>query len=144
MSVVGESTADDWAGKAEIAEVLVRYACAIDQRDWDLFRTCFIVHVHAEYDGIGMWRNVEEITEAMIQSHINMGQSMHTLSNIVVSIDGDIATARSYVDAILIAGDGQSGLNPHGFYEDQLQRTPEGWRISHRRFTMVHLSVLGA
>jgi hypothetical protein len=73
---------------------------------------------------------------------------MHRLSNIAIDVhgegegDGGRAVARSSVDAILMAADGQSGFNPIGFYDDELVRTPDGWRITHRTFTMVTFRTL--
>ena len=135
---------DDRVDALDIAEVLVRYATGIDRRDWPLFRTCFTDDVLAEYDGIATWRGVDEITDSMTTSHADMGHTMHQLSNLAIAVDGDTAEARSYVDAVLMAADGQTGLNPRGFYDDRLVRTADGWRIAHRRFTMVHFGTIGA
>ena len=130
--------------RQDVAEVLVRYATAIDRRDWALFRTCFTRDVHADYGDIGVWDDVEGITEYMITTHADMGHTLHRLSNVAVGVDGDTATARSYVDVILMGGDGKSGINAIGFYDDELVRTDDGWRIATRRFTMVHLRRIGA
>ncbi len=137
------TTTDGRADEQDIAEVLVRYATGIDRRDWDLFRTCFTDDVIAEYEGIATWDSADAITDSMASSHAEMGHTMHRLSNLAISIQGDTATARSYVDAVLMAADGQSGLNPCGFYDDELVRTPDGWRIRHRRYTMVHFAAIG-
>lgn len=136
-------TDDDRAARQDIAEVLVRYATGIDRRDWDLFRSCFTDDVLAEYEGIATWNGVEEITDSMVRSHADMGHTMHRISNIAVTVDGNTAEARSYVDAVLMSADGTTGLNPHGFYDDSLVRTDDGWRIAHRRFTMVHFRPMG-
>lgn len=127
----------------DIERVLVRYATGIDRRDWELFRTCFTDDVRADYEGLDPWRSADEITGFMATSHADMGHTMHRLSNMAIEVDGDTATARTYVDAVLMAPDGQTGLNPRGFYDDELVRTPEGWRIAHRRFTSVHFGVIG-
>lgn len=134
---------DERAAKQDIAEVLVRYATGIDRRDWSLFRTCFTDDVIADYDGIATWHGVDEITDSMTTSHAEMGHTMHQLANIAVEIHGDTATARSYVDAVLMSSDGQSGLNARGIYDDGLVRTADGWRIAQRRYTMVHLGTIG-
>lgn len=133
---------DDRADKQDIAEVLMRYATGIDTRDWVLFRTCFTEDVLAEYEGISTWDGVDDITASMESSHAGMGHTMPQLSNIAITVDGGEATARTYVDAVLMATDGQSGLNPRGFYEDRLVRTTAGWRIAHRRFTLVHFGTI--
>lgn len=139
-------TADDEqrrrADRQDVAEVLVRYATGIDRRDWDLFRTCFTADVHADYQDIAVWVGVEEITAFMDAAHAGMGRTLHRITNIDVRLDGDRATARSYVDAVLMAADGGSGFNPVGFYDDELVRTADGWRIARRRFTMVRATAL--
>ena len=126
--------------KQDIAEVLVRYATGIDRRDWDLFRSCFTADCLAEYGDIGTWESADAITDFMVTAHAGMGHTMHRISNIAIDVDQATATravARSYVDGILMAPDGQTGFNPIGFYDDQLVRTDDGWRIAHRTFTMV-------
>ncbi len=130
--------------KQDIAEVLVRYATGIDRRDWDLFRSCFTADCHADYPGIGTWESADAITDFMISAHADLGHTMHRISNMAVDVgeDGQSAVARCYVDATLMAPDGQSGLNPHGFYDDELVRAADGWRIARRTFTMVNFRTL--
>ena len=130
--------------KEDIAEVLVRYATGIDRRDWDLFRSCFAADCLAEYEGIGTWESADDITSFMVTAHAGMGQTMHRISNIAVDVhsDGDRAVARSYVDGVLMAPDGESGFNPIGFYDDELVHATDGWRIAHRTFTMVTFRTL--
>ncbi len=135
---------DHRADEHDITKVLVAYATGIDRRDWELFRTCFTDDVVAEYEGLDPWHGIDAITDSMTTSHAEMGHTMHRLTNMAIVVDGDTATARTYVDAMLMAPDGQSGLNPRGFYDDELRRTPQGWRIAHRNFTYVHFGVIGA
>ena len=42
---------------AQISAVLVRYATAIDSRDWELFRSCFTEDCRFDYGVIGIWSN---------------------------------------------------------------------------------------
>jgi 3-phenylpropionate/cinnamic acid dioxygenase small subunit len=134
----------DATSKQDIAEVLVRYATGIDRRDWDLFRSCFAADCLAEYEGFGTWESADAITDFMVTAHAALGHTMHRISNIVIDVhaDGDRAVARSSVDGILMAPDGQSGFNPIGFYDDELVHRPDGWRIAHRTFTMVTFRTL--
>ncbi len=132
------------AARQDIADVLVRYATGIDRRDWDLFRSCFVTDCHADYPGIGTWESADAITDFMINAHAHLGHTMHRISNIAVEVgdDGRSAAARCYVDGALMAPDGESGFNPLGFYDDELVRTGDGWRIARRTFTMVHFRTL--
>ena len=119
-----------------ITDVLVRYATGIDTKDWALFRTCFTEHVHADYgDGVGSWTDVDGITEYMTVMHADMLDTKHMLSNFVIEVDGDTASASTYVHAVLVVtNDPLTWYEPVGRYEDQLVRTPDGWRISGRTF----------
>jgi 3-phenylpropionate/cinnamic acid dioxygenase small subunit len=124
--------ADD---RLEIADVLVRYASGIDQRDWDLFRTCFTVDCHADYGDIGVWNGIDELTAWMDAAHQGAGHTLHRITNQAVVPTEDGAAARCYVDAIVMAADNLAGVRAVGFYDDELTRTDQGWRIRRRRFT---------
>jgi 3-phenylpropionate/cinnamic acid dioxygenase small subunit len=117
-----------------ITDVLVRYATGIDTKDWSLFRTCFTDDVQADYgEGVGSWSSVDAITDYMTAMHADMVDTKHRLTNFVIEVDGDSATASTYVHAVLVVtNDPLTWYEPVGRYEDRLVRTSEGWRISHR------------
>ena len=103
-------------------------------RDWDLFRTCFTADCHADYGDIGVWRGIDELTawmgrptrrRAHAAPHHQPGRRRH---------EGG-ATARCYVDAIVMGADNQAGVRAVGFYDDELIHTDQGWQIHRRRFT---------
>jgi len=79
----------------------------------------------------------------MEQVHAMAGHTMHRLSNQAVTVDGDKASARTYVDALIMAGDNKTGVNALGFYDDDIVRTADGWRIVRRRFTQVRVVTVG-
>jgi 3-phenylpropionate/cinnamic acid dioxygenase small subunit len=124
-----------------VAAVLVRYATGIDRRDWELFRSCFTDDCHADYGAIGVWLGADEITTWMEQSHAPCGHTLHRITNIAVDPLGEGVGARSYVDAIVMAPDNRTGTRAVGYYDDELERTDEGWKIARRRFTMVYLQL---
>ncbi|WP_102142340.1 nuclear transport factor 2 family protein [Mycobacterium hubeiense] len=120
--------------KAQITEVLIRYATGIDFKDWALFRTCWADDVDIDYGDLGRHTNPDEFTTLMKQIHGGMGQTYHHISNMAVDVDGDHATARSYVHAVLqaVPADSSSWIDALGHYDDELVRTPDGWRIAKR------------
>jgi 3-phenylpropionate/cinnamic acid dioxygenase small subunit len=130
--------------RQDIADVLLRYATGIDRRDWSLFRTAFADDCELDYGDIGSWSGVDAVTEFMDVSHSMAGHTMHRLTNQVISVSGDAAEARTYVDALILAPDNASGVNAVGFYDDELVRTAAGWRIARRRFTPVRVSAVGS
>jgi 3-phenylpropionate/cinnamic acid dioxygenase small subunit len=125
--------------RADIADVLIRYATGIDRRDWPLFRTAFTPDCELDYGQIGTWSGVDAVAEFMEVSHAGAGHTMHRLSNMAIAVTGDTATARTYIDGLILAADNASGVNAVGFYDDELVRTAEGWRIATRRFTPVRV-----
>ncbi len=129
--------------RQDICELLVRYATGIDRRDWPLFRTVFTDDCELDYGEIGSWRGVDAVTDFMEKVDAMAGHTLHRLSNRAVAVDGDKAVARTYVDALIMAGDNQSGVNGIGFYDDEIVRTSAGWRIARRRFTAVRVSTVG-
>jgi 3-phenylpropionate/cinnamic acid dioxygenase small subunit len=124
-----------------ITDVLVRYATGIDTRDWALFRTCFTDDVHADYGAdVGEWHDVDAITTYMEVMHQDMRDTKHMLSNFAIDVDGDIATASTYVHAVLVVTDEPPlWYEPVGRYVDRLVHTDDGWRISERTFHLTRM-----
>lgn len=133
----------DREDRQDITEVLLRYATGIDRRDWALFRTVFTDDCELDYGEIGVWKGVDAVTEFMQQAHALAGHTMHRLTNQVITVDGDEAQARTYVDALIMVGDNKSGVNGIGYYDDDMVRTDDGWRIARRRFTAVRVAMVG-
>jgi 3-phenylpropionate/cinnamic acid dioxygenase small subunit len=127
----------DAAARLDIADVLVRYATGIDRRDWDLFRQCFTIDCVADYGDIGVWHGADEITAWMDAAHQGAGYTLHRISNQAVVASEGGATARCYVDAIVMGADNLAGVRAVGFYDDELIHTDRGWQIHRRRFTSV-------
>lgn len=129
--------------RQDISDVLLRYATGIDRRDWPLFRTAFTEDCELDYGEIGTWRGIDAATEFMETSHAAAGHTMHRLTNQVIAVDGDSAKARTYVDGLIMFGEGNSGVNAVGFYDDDVVRTAVGWRIARRCFTPVRVTAVG-
>lgn len=128
-----------------IGRVLVRYATAIDTRDWQLFRSCFVDDAACDYGDIGAFTGVAALTSFMEAAHAGFGATNHMLSNFAVDVDGDRATARSYVHVVLTFRDDTSAwIDSVGSYDDTLVRTSDGWRIATRTFRLTRTLSSGA
>lgn len=125
---------DDRSDREQITNVLVRYATGIDTLDWPLFRTCFTDDVHADYGDVGIWNDIDGITEFMATSHKDMKSTKHMMSNFVIEVDGDDASAVTYVHAVFVATEEPLvWFDAVGQYVDRLVRTAGGWRIRERK-----------
>jgi 3-phenylpropionate/cinnamic acid dioxygenase small subunit len=127
----------------DISAVILCYATGIDRRDWTLFHSIFTDDCELDYGEIGVWKGADEVTEFMRQAHELAGHTMHRLTNQVITVDGDSAQARTYVDALIMLADNSSGVNAAGFYDDEFVRSAEGWQIARRRFTQVRVAQVG-
>jgi 3-phenylpropionate/cinnamic acid dioxygenase small subunit len=128
--------------RQDIAELLVRYATAIDRREYPLLGTVFTNECDVDYGEIGRWKSADDVIEFMDQAHAMAGYTLHRLSNIAVTLEGDTAVARTYIDGLIMAGDNQGGVNAVGFYDDELVRAADGWRIARRQFTSVRITAV--
>jgi 3-phenylpropionate/cinnamic acid dioxygenase small subunit len=129
----GIPSLEELADRRAIEDLLVRYARALDSRDWPLLGQVFLPHSVAIYDGI---RNdgLDAIVDICRLSLEPLTASQHFLGNVAVDLDGDRATSSCYLHAQHYRA-GARGLSTYvmaGTYRDRLVRTADGWRIEHR------------
>lgn len=125
----------------DITAVIVRYGTAIDTRDWGLFRSCFTDDFRGDYGQFGNWHSREAFAATMQQMHESVGPTLHRMSNTVIACAADDTRARTYVDAILTPRQADDSHHQAvGYYDDELVRTREGWKIRSRRFTAVRIT----
>jgi SnoaL-like domain len=129
--------------REEIIDVTIRYATAIDNRQYQLLSTVFTANAELDYGEVGKWTGAAEVTAFMDLAHAGATNTLHRMSNQVVALDGDSATMRTYVDALILGPDG-SGVNAIGYYDDEAVRTADGWRIGKRTYTSVRLVMVAS
>ncbi len=119
----------------DIVAVLVRYARAVDTKDWPRLATCFTDDVTADYGEIGSWHGVADLVRFMEEAHAGMGPTQHQLSTFQVDVAGEWASSVAYVHAVtVLASHPDHWIDTVGMYEDRLRRGSDGWRISDRTF----------
>ncbi len=124
--------------RGEILDVILRYATAIDRREWSSFSSVFTDDAELDYGQVGQWVGADAIMDFMRRAHAGAQYTVHRLTNQLIDVDGETAEVRTYVDALILVEDG-SGANAIGFYDDRLRRTSDGWRITSRTYTPVRL-----
>jgi hypothetical protein len=131
------------ADEHEIARVIVRYATAVDSRDWPLLRRCFTEDFVGDFGPVGIWHGPDDVVKYMKAGSQDGGASLHRVTNVVADGDGDDATARSYIDALMLPGNPQAeGFHSIAYFDDELLRTAHGWRIRRRALTRVHFAAV--
>jgi hypothetical protein len=123
----------DWL---EITEVLSSYCHAVDQRDWiAMADQVFTADATLDFSAFGGPNGVvSEVAPKLAASLQDFVGTQHTVSTVKISLEGDLAKVRSaaIVSVTLDArGQEQSMLNGV-WYDDEMVRTPLGWRISSR------------
>lgn len=126
----------------EIVELTIRYATAIDSLKYSLLTMVFTDDADVDYGEVGQWTGGAAVAEFMETVHVGAKNTMHRMTNQAVDIDGDSATVRTYVDALILFEGG--GANPIGYYDDHVVRTGDGWRIARRTYTSVRLVAVPA
>lgn len=114
--------------RAEITDLITRYATAVDRRDWDLYRSIFTPDAHIDYTSAGgIAGSLDEVSRWLGEVLAVFEASQHLVANFDVSVDGDRATATAMVlNPMKLSGQPVWGLG--GWYHHKLVRTPQGWR----------------
>lgn len=113
-----------------IQQLMIRYADRIDANDPEGAAACF-----AE-DGIGKYwgtfQGRKEIAEVLGVILSMFSATSHHLSNTQIKLDGDQATAMSYVYAFHRMAHTNEPLHYWGRWADRLKRTDQGWLFAER------------
>jgi 3-phenylpropionate/cinnamic acid dioxygenase small subunit len=120
------------ADRLAIDDLLTRYALAVDNGDWELYRTVFTPDAFIDYTSAGGIKgSVDEIATWLEKALAPFPVRQHLIGNKQVSIHGDTATVRAYFfnPMTITLPDGSSNWTPGGgYYNHRLVRTADGWR----------------
>ncbi len=122
------------ADRIALQDVHLRYAAGIDNRDMDLYRSCFAEDVEVlgfgeeTFHGIEAW--VAHVSEALEQ----FGPTQHMLGPQLATVDGDIAHTRSDLQALHYLADAEdTTLTLWATYESDMRRIDGEWKIYRHR-----------
>jgi hypothetical protein len=130
--------ATDLEDRLAIIELTHRYCWALDSKSVDLLDTVFAPEATAELRSAPL-EGLEAIRQRIGAALAPLDATQHTVTNHMVVIDGDRATSRCYLHSQHVRAGVEGGelYVIAGRYEDELVRTPEGWRITFRRLVGV-------
>ena len=121
--------------RQEIVDVLVGYAVSMDGEDWDALERCFTEDAVCDFGDLGPgMHGASGIARDMRGVIEPMDASFHMVGNHVIDIDGDRASARSYLLAQHVLREALGGpiFFVAGIYHDELVRTADGWKIANK------------
>lgn len=122
---------------AEVLAVTHAYCWALDTHSWDELDEVFIPDATADLGGD--YVGLDAIKERVSSVLLRLRASQHMVSTHQVVVDGDRARCRCYLHAQHVRDvDGvEAQLVVGGRYDDELVRTPAGWRIARRSLAVI-------
>jgi ketosteroid isomerase-like protein len=117
--------------RCAIADVVSAYARAIDTRDWTALAACFTDDCVVEYAASGRAHGPSDVVDRCRSAVAPLDVTQHYVTNLVIDLAGDGASSVCSLAAQHVRGDGRFVVG--GVYHDAWRRTPDGWRIAHRR-----------
>jgi 3-phenylpropionate/cinnamic acid dioxygenase small subunit len=124
--------------RAEIMELMHRYATAVDSRDWVNLRSVFTDEIGAEMTGLDADLGIPTHTTAdrwidvISRGLARYSVTQHSMSNHRIELAGNMAVCTTYVVArhfIRDSTNGQSIYSVGGYYRNDIVRTADGWKI---------------
>lgn len=125
--------------RAEIADVLGRYAFGTDMRDWDMVASCFAEAIALDFTELDLWSEPvdsvsREVWVRTLEAFYSELPACHHLNTpVLYEFEGE---HRCLVTAVLQARhwdpertDGESIQEVVGYYRDEFAREPTGWKI---------------
>jgi uncharacterized protein (TIGR02246 family) len=122
---------DDLLDRRAVADVLLRYATCLDERDWDRLTTCFSPDAVGVLAGGPPLAGYPAILGAVQAALAHFPATQHHISNEEVALNGEQATLRANLIATHVTDSGT--FTVIGVYREELARTPDGWRITHHQ-----------
>ncbi len=124
--------------RAQIMDLMHRYAIAVDSKDWTTLRTLFTDEIGAEMIGlkaelgIPVNTTAERWIDVISRGLAQYSVTQHSMSNHRIEVSGDRAACTVYVLARHFIPDGKGGhaiFDVGGYYNNDVVRTADGWKI---------------
>lgn len=120
--------------KDAIRDLMTRYCLSIDAGRYADWVACFSEDGCFDSPILGTWRGPEKLLAftSKYQEWTGDSQPRHCVMNILIDVDGDTASAESYL-LLTHAGHGKTELVISGRYEDRLRKIGGEWRFTERK-----------
>ena len=118
-------TAEQLADRQAVVAVIDRYATSLDAKDYARFRTCFSDDAVVHYGEALGPDEAAAYAEGVLSGY---DHTQHLLGNYDITLDGDRASARTYVQASHVSAEGTIWVLG-GTYIDRFERREGEWKI---------------
>ena len=123
--------------RARISERVIRYAMAVDRRDWEMLADCFTDPVHADYSENGMPAADfarDDLVGIVRDAVSGFTATQHLSPNHVIEFDQHdpnraICYSYMYAQHYVEGSEHNEFILLRGSYSNHLVRAANGWRI---------------
>lgn len=118
----------------DIQRVVADYAWACDNADWTLLRSIFTEDAHLDYSTTGGPAGLRDEVVAWLEESLSQVPVIHhVVSNFQITLDGDRADVRAMFHCSARLPGVEDMLITGGYYDEELVRTADGWKIQRLR-----------
>ena len=130
-----EETFQVLVDRQAIVDTVVRYAWALDMKDWEMARSCFADEIDVDYSdlrGPGPQRISAEDFVALRREALDHLKTHHLNTNHLVTLAGDTAICHSatLIHRLDSHRPSENTFDTLAHYTHTLVREPAGWKIS--------------
>ena len=130
--------------ESDLRDLIHRYALGLDTRDWELWRSIFtddVVIDLSDYEPDPPPRRlpIDRFLGYTQRLFAGFDATQHLIGTHRFAIHGDRATITAHMRAEhwLTSGQGTDRYTMYGTYTDDCVRTPDGWRVSAVKLTLL-------
>ena len=118
------------ADRIAVQDVMLKYAAGVDERDMDLYRSCFADDVEVHGFGDETVHGGDAWTDFVIDALKQYGPTQHMLGPMLATIDGDSASCRTDVQALHYMADApDTTLTLWATYKTDMKKINGEWKI---------------
>ena len=120
--------------KEAIRDLMTRYCLSIDAGRYEDWVQCFTEDGTFNSPILGKWQGPEKLLAftGRYKEWTGDAQPRHCVMNILIDLNGDTATAESYL-LMTHAAQGKTELVISGRYEDEIEKVAGQWRFKERK-----------
>jgi len=122
------------ADRIALMDVMCRYAKGVDDRDLELYRSCFADDVEVLGFGKQTYRGADAWTAYVAEALGRFGPTQHMLGPQLATVEGDTAHCRTDVQALHYMKDTpDTTLTLWATYETDMRRIDGDWKITRHK-----------
>lgn len=127
--------------RIELQDVMLNYAAAIDERDFERYRACFSDDVEVVGYGAETLHGLEKWVTYVMGAIEKFSATQHMLGPLFATIEGDEAQTRSDVQSVNFRADGNLSFTLWATYKTTMRRIHGRWLITRHELIICGTSV---